>query len=109
MMGSDGRPDLDKIFIDPGSPTSERVINSNAIFESVRDVPTNFKLDTRNAWLLRYAARWSVARRLWELCAYNRALLDLLPVGSSRVCEARLPDRKRNDDLGSLAFREAGF
>jgi hypothetical protein len=32
MMGSDGRPDLDKIFIDPGSPTSERVINSNAIF-----------------------------------------------------------------------------
>src|SRR5262249_6289362 len=109
MQNENGQPDLHKMFIAPGPPTTERLINNTAIFESVRDVATDFRLDARHAWLLRYAARWSVARRIWELCAYNRPLLDRLAAGAWRVCNARLPRRERDDRLGSVEFGNAGF
>ena len=90
-------------------------LNNQWLFEAVRDSPTNFELGTKYVWLLRYAARWSVAVRLWSLCQHNRQLVERLSAGAHAVCDKPLDPRRLtptdtntyDDNVGSAAWRAA--
>lgn len=92
----------------------QRLLSNQWLFAAVRNVPTDFQLNQTYAWLLRYAARWSVAVRLWDLCHHNPRLLDRLTAGSRRVCDSPLPDRvwktsdktPYDDNVGSDAWHK---
>jgi hypothetical protein len=93
----------------------ELILDNQWLFEAVRDVPTNFELDLKYVWLLRYAARWSVAVRLWSLCQHNRQLVEKLSAGAKQVCDKPLAPRKltptdanaHDDNVGSAAWHAA--
>ena len=85
-------------FVEALGHNHTRTLDNRWLFEAVRDVPTDFKLDTNYAWLLRYAARWAVAVRLWNLCEHNRSLVKQLTAGAATVCDSVLPPRKLAPD-----------
>lgn len=85
-------------FIEQVGRDQTRTLDNRWLFDAVREVPTDFQLDPNYAWLLRYAARWSVAIRLWNLCTHNRELVDRLTAGAPAVCESVLPPRKLSPD-----------
>jgi hypothetical protein len=79
------------------------LVSNEHIFAKVADVPTDFQLEDRYAWLLRYAARWIVARRVAEICMEAPDVFDA--IGKRRqVCEAALPNRPVRDDVGETDF-----
>jgi Patatin-like phospholipase len=102
-------------FIEDAGRDSLRTLDNQWLFEAVRDVPTSFELDPQYVWSLRYAARWSVAVRLWNLCQQNRKLVEKLSAGAEEVCDRPLPSRKLtpadkedyDDNVGSAAWRAA--
>lgn len=96
------------MFIDPGPRSADRLLNNRFLFEAVCDMQTNFTLSTRHVWPLRYIARWAVASRVWQLCRYNRTLIETLSVSPQTVCEARLPDRRASPDAATLFDDRAG-
>lgn len=98
LGGLPDMPDRPRLFKASGPVDGPRLLNNQALFDAVRDVPTNFKLSARYVRLLRYVARWAVAHRVWELCANHPELLDQLPGGRKPVCEDRLAPRAVNDD-----------
>jgi hypothetical protein len=106
----DGKPtdraDLTKIFFDPGNHSTPRLLRNSLLFDAVHTVPTDFKLSTRYAWLLRYTARWVVAHRIWRLCRDNGPLLDVLGK-YPQVCKDKLPDRRIHDEVGGDDYRAA--
>ncbi len=89
------RPRLFETSAPVGGP---RLLHNQALFNALRDVPTNFELSSNYVRLLRYAARWAVAHRIWELCVDHPDLLDQLPHGRKPVCVDRLPERAVNDN-----------
>jgi hypothetical protein len=100
--------DLSRVFFDPANTSTPRLLKSTLLFDAVRDVSTNFTLEARYAWLLRYTARWVVAHRIWELCTYNGPLVKV--IGKyNEVCIKPLPKRELVDDVGSDAFKRAGL
>jgi len=97
-LGEPGPPDPAHLFIPPAPGDTARLIDNQLLFDSVRDVPTNFELSARYVRLLRYVARWAVAHRVWELCDAHRALLAQLPGGAEPVCDRPLAPRPVDDD-----------
>lgn len=90
----------DDLFIGPGGVMQPRLLSNQLLFEAVRDVPTSFELSAHYVRLLRYVARWAVARRIWELCADHRDMLDRLPSRAGPACDERLPPRQADDGPG---------
>ncbi len=88
-----GAPKPDDLFIAPDGLDRRRLVSNQLLFEAVRDVPTSFELSQTYVRLLRQVARWAVARRMWELCADHRDLLERMPRGAGPVCDAPLPPR----------------
>jgi hypothetical protein len=109
-----GRPkaaaDLGKVFFDSNNHNGPRLLRNSLLFDAVQDVPTDFKLAPRYAWLLRYVAPWVVAHRIWQLYHDNRPLLQAFGSGKAeQVCDKPLPNRPMDDRVGSRDYVAAGF
>jgi hypothetical protein len=105
----DEQDDPIKRFIgDDAKEAPGRLINNELLFQTVRQVPTDFRLSLRYVWLLRYTARWVVAHRVWQLCNEDRPLLELMGVAKS-ACDDPLPPRPRDDRVGGKLYQDADF
>jgi hypothetical protein len=108
LLGKRAQQPGPALFFANQSPVEPRLLSNRVLFDAVRDVRTDFRLEPRDAWLLRWVARWSVAHRMWQLCQSNAEFLRQIDRYKA-ACQAPLPPRGFDDDIGGDAYRAAGL